>query len=132
MGAIALSSALPQGAAALGPAPARPNFIFVTTDGHRPDALSLNGNRILQTPNIDRIGREGMQFQNSFVVNALCLPSRATALTGLYSHRTGCVDNKDDRAIPLEVPHSYWNMTGESSGAALAVFLQLNEKLWHN
>ncbi|MGD0130149.1 MAG: sulfatase [Terriglobia bacterium] len=104
MGAIALSTALPQGAAALGPAPARPNFIFVSTDGHRPDALSLNGNRILQTPNIDRIGREGIQFQNSFVVNALCLPSRATALTGLYSHRTGCLDNKDDRAIPLEIP----------------------------
>jgi hypothetical protein len=87
MGAIAFSSALPQGAAAPRPAPPRPNFIFVTTDGHRPDALSLNGNRILQTPNIDRIGREGIQFQNSFVVNALCLPSRATALTGLYSHR---------------------------------------------
>lgn len=44
----------------------RPNFIFVTTDGHRPDALSLNGNRIVQTPNFDRIGREGMRFRNSF------------------------------------------------------------------
>jgi Sulfatase len=59
----------------------RPNFIFVTTDGHRPDALSLNGNRVLQTPNFDRIGRKGIQFRNSFVVNALCLPARATALT---------------------------------------------------
>jgi arylsulfatase A-like enzyme len=85
-------------------APARrPNFIFVTTDGQRPDALSLNGNRILQTPNFDRIGREGMQFRNSFVVNALCLPSRATVLTGLYSHNTGCVDN-NDREIPHDTP----------------------------
>jgi arylsulfatase A-like enzyme len=104
MSAIALGSALPQSAAQTGPPPARPNFIFVTTDGHRPEALSLNGNRVLETPNIDRIGREGMQFQNSFVVNALCLPSRATALTGLYSHRTGCVDNLDKRAIPAEIP----------------------------
>ena len=79
--------------------PPRPNFIFVTTDGHRPGALSLNGNEIVKTPNFDRIGREGIQFRNSFVVNALCLPSRATALTGLYSHNTGCVDNKG-RAIP--------------------------------
>jgi arylsulfatase A-like enzyme len=82
--------------------PSRPNFIFVTTDGHRPDALSLNGNRIVQTPNFDRIGSEGMQFRNSFVVNALCLPARATALTGLYSHNTGCVDNKN-REIPKDV-----------------------------
>ncbi|HEV2247964.1 MAG TPA: sulfatase/phosphatase domain-containing protein [Terriglobia bacterium] len=83
--------------------PPRPNFIFVTTDGHRPVALSLNGNEIVKTPNFDRIGREGIQFRNSFVVNALCLPSRATALTGLYSHNTGCVDNKN-RAIPQDVP----------------------------
>lgn len=83
--------------------PRRPNFIFVTTDGHRPDALSLNGNRVVETPNFDRIGREGMQFRNSFVVNALCLPSRATALTGLYSHNTGCVDN-GNRKIPDEIP----------------------------
>jgi arylsulfatase A-like enzyme len=103
MSAIALGSVSPQTVAGTKPQPARPNFIFITTDGHRPEALSLNGNRIVQTPNIDRIGREGTQFQNSFVVNALCLPSRATALTGLYSHNTGCVDNKD-RVIPTEVP----------------------------
>ena len=71
--------------------------------GHRPDALSLNGNRIVQTPNFDRIGREGVQFHNSFVTNALCLPSRATVLTGLYGHNTGCVDNQG-REIPSDVP----------------------------
>jgi arylsulfatase A-like enzyme len=81
----------------------RPNLVFMTTDGHRPDALSLNGNRILQTPNFDRIGQEGVQFRNSFVCNALCLPSRATVLTGLHSHSTGCVDNQD-RAIPADLP----------------------------
>jgi arylsulfatase A-like enzyme len=63
----------------------------------------LNGNRILETPNLDRLGREGIQFQNSFVANALCLPSRATALTGLHSHSTGCVDNRE-RVIPVDVP----------------------------
>jgi arylsulfatase A-like enzyme len=81
----------------------RPNLIFMTTDGHRPDALSLNGNPILQTPNFDRVGREGVQFRNSFVTNALCLPSRATALTGLHTHVTGCVDNLN-RAVPNDIP----------------------------
>jgi len=104
MGAIALGSASPHTLAGATPQPPRPNFIFVTSDGHRPQALSLNGNSILRTPNLDRIGREGIQFQNSFVVNALCLPSRATALTGLYSHNTGCIDNKQTRVIPADVP----------------------------
>jgi arylsulfatase A-like enzyme len=103
MGAMALGSVSLPTAAGAGPQPPRPNFIFVTTDGHRPQALSLNGNHIVQTPNFDRLGREGIQFQNSFVVNALCLPSRATVLTGLYSHNTGCIDNQR-RVIPPEVP----------------------------
>ncbi len=96
------ASALRAEGAAAGNPP-KPNFIFVTTDGHRPHALSLNGNQIVHTPNFDRIGREGIQFRNSFVVNALCLPARATQLTGLYSHNTGCIDNKG-RVIPQEVP----------------------------
>ena len=101
VGGAALSS---EAMANQGAAPhPRPNLIFMTTDGHRPDALSLNGNRILQTPNFDRIGREGVQFRNSFVTNALSLPSRATALTGLHTHVTGCVDNQD-RAIPSDIP----------------------------
>ncbi len=95
MGAMALEQA------PLRAAENRPNFLFITTDGHRPEALSLNGNPIIQTPNFDRIGHEGMQFRNSFCINALCLPSRATVLTGLYSHSTGCVDNMG-RAIPRE------------------------------
>ena len=82
----------------------KPNFVFILTNGHRPSALSLTGNKIVQTPNLDRIGREGMQFEQSFVVNALCLPSRATGLTGLYSHTTGCIDNNDHREIPVDVP----------------------------
>ncbi len=100
MGSLALGSgATAQSAGAV----RRPNLIYVTTDGHRPDALSLNGNRILQTPNFDRIGREGVQFRNSFCTNALCLPARATALTGLYGHKTDCVDN-NDRVIPADIP----------------------------
>jgi arylsulfatase A-like enzyme len=101
MGSMALDSA--GMAAQRTNAPKRPNLIFMTTDGHRPDALSLNGNRIIQTPNFDRLGTEGIQFRNSFVCNALCLPSRATALTGLHSHNTGCVDNMN-RVIPADIP----------------------------
>src|SRR5579875_79498 len=82
------------------PALQRPNFLIFMTDGQRPDELSIAGNRILRTPNMDRIVREGICFQNAFVVNALCAPGRATVLTGTYSCRNGVIDNKDRLITP--------------------------------
>ncbi|MEO7144936.1 MAG: sulfatase [Bryobacteraceae bacterium] len=83
----------------------RPNILFLLGEGQRADALSLAGNSILQTPNHDRIGREGVQFRNSFVMNSLCAPSRAATLTGLYSHVTGQLGNGDSQhAIPASIP----------------------------
>ena len=61
------------------------------------------GIRSVVRPTSIASGREGIQFSNSFTVNALCLPARSAALTGLYTHSTGCVDNKG-RVIPEEVP----------------------------
>jgi arylsulfatase A-like enzyme len=81
----------------------RPNFVFILGEGLRPDELSYAGNHLIQTPNLDRIGREGINFQNAFVVNALCLPSRASLLTGLYSHTTGAVDN-GNATVPPQFP----------------------------
>jgi arylsulfatase A-like enzyme len=80
----------------------RPNIVCLMGEGLRSDEFSSAGNHILSTPNMDRIGREGCVFKNSFVVNALCLPSRATALTGLYSHTTGAVSNVEG-SLPKNV-----------------------------
>ncbi|MGH9437304.1 MAG: sulfatase family protein, partial [Terriglobia bacterium] len=85
-------------------APARrPNFLFLIGEGLRSDELSFAGNPIIRTPNLDRLGYEGINFKNTFVINALCSPSRATILTGLYSHTTGCLDNRN-RIIPRQFP----------------------------
>src|ERR1700761_3532456 len=81
----------------------KPNFVFFLGEGLRWDEFSFMGNPILRTPNMDRIAREGMTFKNAFVTNALCLPSRASILTGLYSHATGAIDNRD-RPIPQNFP----------------------------
>jgi arylsulfatase A-like enzyme len=70
-----------------------PNIVFIMTDDQRQDALSIYGNSILKTPNIDRIAREGVRFNQAFVTNALCAPSRASFLTGLYSHTHGVISN---------------------------------------
>ena len=71
----------------------KPNIVCIVGEGLRWDELSSTGNKLIHTPNMDRIGREGCAFHNGFVVNALCLPSRATMLTGMYSHSTGAVSN---------------------------------------
>jgi arylsulfatase A-like enzyme len=78
----------------------RPNIICFLGEGLRADESSFAGNTILRTPNIDRIANEGCAFKNAFVVNALCLPSRATILTGLYSHTTGAVSNVEGKLPP--------------------------------
>lgn len=81
----------------------RPNLVFFLGEGLRPDQFSIAGNKLLRTPHMDRIGREGIRFENSFVTNSICLPSRASVLTGLFSHSTGCIDNRG-RSVPAKVP----------------------------
>jgi arylsulfatase A-like enzyme len=78
----------------------KPNIVCFVGEGLRWDEFSSAGNKILHTPNMDRIGREGCTFHNAFVVNALCLPSRATMLTGMYSHTTGAVSNVAGKIPP--------------------------------
>lgn len=81
------------------PAPALaddpPNILFIFTDDHAYQAVSSYGSRINQTPNIDRIAKDGMLFGNCFVTNSICGPSRATILTGKYSHLNGFLSNSD-------------------------------------
>lgn len=72
----------------------RPNIIVIMTDDHAKNAVSAFGSKMINTPNIDRIGKEGIKFNNAFVTNALCGPSRAVILTGKYSHINGFRDNQ--------------------------------------
>lgn len=104
LGGLALGQgSLPSLAAGGGSAGRKPNFVFFLGEGLRWDEFSCMGNPILRTPNMDRLAHEGMLFKNAFVTNALCLPSRASFLTGLYSHTTGTIDNRD-RTIPKNFP----------------------------
>jgi arylsulfatase A-like enzyme len=91
------------GAATAVPAAAaeRPNIVFIMTDDHAAHAISAYGSLVNQTPNIDRLAREGMLFRTTFVTNSICTPSRATILTGLYSHKNGVpVFNRFDGSQP--------------------------------
>lgn len=78
---------------AVAPAPAaestRPNILFIFSDDHAEHAITAYDSKVNQTPHIDRLAREGVRFSHSFVVNSICTPSRATLLTGQYSHLNG-------------------------------------------
>jgi arylsulfatase A-like enzyme len=75
--------------------PKRPNVLWITGEGVPVPALSCYGGRYLDTPNIDRIAKEGVRFENAFCTNGLCAPSRATLLTGTYSHVNGILGNPE-------------------------------------
>ena len=70
------------------------NVIFILSDDHRFDFMGFTGKvPWLETPNLDRVAREGAYFPNTFVTTSLCSPSRASILTGQFSHTHTVVDN---------------------------------------
>jgi len=73
----------------------RPNIVFIMTDDHATQMMSAYNTLRASTPNLDRIGEEGIVFRNSFCTNSLCAPARATLLTGKYSHKHGQLGNRD-------------------------------------
>ena len=78
----------------------KPNIIFIMADDHGPQAISSYGSSLIQTPNIDRLARDGMRFTRAFANNSICSPSRAVLLTGKYNHLCGVkkLDEHFDRS----------------------------------
>jgi len=75
----------------------KPNIIFIFSDDHAYQAIGAYGNRYAKTPNIDRLAKEGALLTNNLVTNSICGPSRATLLTGKYSHMNGYKRNDDTK-----------------------------------
>jgi len=72
------------------------NLLFIITDQQRYDALSIAGNTVLETPNLDRLGRQGAYFENAYSACAVCAPARSSILTGYTVENTGM--RRNDRA----------------------------------
>lgn len=77
----------------------RPNILFIFSDDHAYQAISAYGDprKLIDTPNIDRIAKEGVRFDRCLVPNSICGPSRASVLTGKYSHMNGFYNNTNSR-----------------------------------
>ena len=79
-----------------------PNILFLFTDQQRADTMSAYGNNIIQTPNLNRLADKSFIFDQAYVTQPVCTPSRASIMSGLYPHTCGCVAN--NIALPESVP----------------------------
>lgn len=84
----------------------RPNILLITTDQQRADHLGLEGLKAVQTPNLDRLGREGLYFKRGYTCSPVCTPARVSLLTGKYPSRHGAysigvsTDLSRERTLP--------------------------------
>lgn len=100
----------------------RPNIIFIMSDDHAYQAISAYDDRLIQTPNIDRIADEGMLFTNACVSNSICAPSRATILTGKHTHIHGKIDNN----FPFDTTNVTFPQLLHDAGYQTAMFGKLH------
>ena len=82
----------------------RPNVLLLHTDQHRYDALGCAGNDVVETPNLDRLAADGVRFSRAFVQAPVCMPSRASYMTGRYPSETAIFTNG------IELPHDVRTM----------------------
>lgn len=100
----------------------RPNIIFIMSDDHAYQAISAYDDRLIQTPNIDRVAKMGMLFTNASVTNSICAPSRATILTGKHSHLNGKTDNH----FPFDTTNVTFPQLFQEAGYQTAMFGKLH------
>lgn len=100
----------------------RPNIVFIMSDDHAYQAISAYDNKLINTPNIDRIAKRGMLFTNATVTNSICAPSRATILTGKHSHINGKVDN----VAPFDTTNVTFPQLLQNAGYQTAMFGKLH------
>jgi len=102
--------------------PKRPNILFIMSDDHAYQAISAYNDRLIHTPNIDRISEEGAMFTNSCVTNSICAPSRATILTGKHNHINGKIDNRS----PFDTSQITFPQLFQQAGYQTAMFGKLH------
>ncbi|MYD92495.1 MAG: sulfatase-like hydrolase/transferase [Chloroflexi bacterium] len=79
-----------------------PNILFIFSDQHRHDVLGCAGHPVVETPHLDRLAAEGVRFTETWCQSPICQPSRASVITGQYTHQFNMFSNTGplDRAQP--------------------------------
>jgi len=82
--------------------PEKMNILFIITDQQRADMVGCYGNKIIKTPNLDRLAKESVRFSNAYCTSPMCMPNRATILTGYYPNVHGVRSNGIN--LPQDIP----------------------------
>ena len=90
----------------------RPNIVLIMSDEHDPRVTGCYGHPTIVTPNLDRLAREGAVFENAYTNCPICVPARASFMTGLYVHQHGCWDNSAPFRSGLPTIGSYLEAEG--------------------
>lgn len=121
----------------------KPNILFIFSDDHAEQAISAYGSKLNKTPHIDRLATEGARFTHSFVTNSICTPSRATLLTGQYSHINGVpvfnrIDGSRDNVAKRMRAGGYhtgmigkWHLGSDPTGFDRWIVLPGQGKYWN-
>ena len=102
------------------------NLIIITADEMRADCLGYAGNPDVKTPNIDAFASKGVVFRNHFCVHGKCVPSRASMMTGRYSHTDGF------RTISQHVPENQPNVLNSLKAAGYETAVFGHNHVWEN
>ena len=94
---LAIGAAMLMPSAARAAEQRRPNIIFMFADDQVKESMGYTGNTVIHTPNMDRLAKEGVFFENAFITTPICAVSRASILTGQHMRRHGI----EDFATPL-------------------------------
>jgi len=100
----------------------RTNIILIMSDDHAYQAISAYSNHLMETPNIDRIAKDGILFSNACVTNSICAPSRAVIFTGKHSHLNGKIDNR----FPFDTTQVTFPQLLQQGGYQTAMFGKLH------
>lgn len=98
-------------------APRRPpNVLLIVTDQHERSSMSCAGDPVVRTPHLDRIAREGVRFTRCYQQSPICVPSRVSLQTALYTARHGTMSNKDDVPEGLATAALLFQEAGYATG----------------
>jgi len=106
--------------------PEKKNVLFLITDAHRADFMSCAGHPELKTPNLDRLAKDGVRFTNHFCTNPMCLPNRASMVTGVYPNVHGVRSN----GINLDEDRSTIIQTLRKRGWHTAAIGKIHHQYW--
>ena len=91
------------------------NLLILMADQHKPDCLGVAGNPVVKTPNLDALARSGTRFSSTYCANPVCTPSRASILTGLYTHHHQAYNNATPWPFQHKTIANYFGAAGYMS-----------------